>query len=401
MGRQLVVCFDGTNNEFGPENTNVVRLVQALERDPSTQRLYYDPGVGTFPEPGWVTWLGKKASEWLGLAFGAGLSWKLQEAYCYLMEMWEPGDRVFLFGFSRGAYSARVLAGMLHTIGLLPRGNDNLVPYAMRIYADARTRRKAEHSDWRTLCDNFRWTFSRPAYKGDSERHFPVHFLGVWDTVSSVGWVWDPDKYPYTACNPSIAHVRHAISIDERRWFFRQNLMHTAPPPATGAGPPQDLEERWFAGVHSDVGGGYPESLDKNISSPHAGLWRLPFEWILTEAMKVGLAVDGARREKVVTHTPPLNDWRPEAQHESLTPGWWPAEFFPKQVWQPSQRRSVWDIGRGRHRTVPEGALIDASALGRIRDPRSRYSPPNLSPAFLRKVRELPEVPSAFPYSPT
>ena len=80
MSRNLVICCDGTNNQFGPENTSVVRLVQVLQRDTALQRLYYDPGVGTLPEPGWLTKIGKKISELLGLAFGFGLIGKVAEA---------------------------------------------------------------------------------------------------------------------------------------------------------------------------------------------------------------------------------------------------------------------------------------------------------------------------------
>jgi len=107
MPKNLVICCDGTNNQFGSNNTNVVRLVQAVERDAVSQHVYYDPGVGTLPEPGWITWVGKAISDIGGLAFGMGLTWKVQEAYCYLMDNWEPGDAVYLFGFSRGAYTAR------------------------------------------------------------------------------------------------------------------------------------------------------------------------------------------------------------------------------------------------------------------------------------------------------
>src|SRR4051812_21990256 len=131
--RNIIICCDGTNNEFGDINTNVVRLIQVLDRTPGTQYLYYDPGVGTLPEPGAWGKLNGWISKIAGLAFGAGLEWKVQEAYTYLMDWWEPGDRVFLFGFSRGAYGARVLAGMLHAVGLLPKGAYNLVPYAMRL----------------------------------------------------------------------------------------------------------------------------------------------------------------------------------------------------------------------------------------------------------------------------
>src|SRR5690242_17029916 len=139
MSRNLVICCDGTNNQFGPQNTNVVRLIQVLDRDPSKQRLYYDPGVGTLPEPGLFTKLSQRLSELRGLAFGAGLTWKVEEAYSYLMELWEPEDQVFVFGFSRGAYAARVLAGLLHSLGLLPRGNQNLVPYVMRLFKAVRS----------------------------------------------------------------------------------------------------------------------------------------------------------------------------------------------------------------------------------------------------------------------
>ncbi|HZC82291.1 MAG TPA: DUF2235 domain-containing protein, partial [Nitrospiraceae bacterium] len=225
MPRNYVICCDGTNNQFGIENTSVVRLTQVLLRDPSRQRLYYDPGVGTLPEPGALTSIGKTLSKWYGLAFGTGLTWKVQQAYSYLMDFWEPGDDVYLFGFSRGAYTARVLAGMLHTLGLLPRGNYNLVPYAMRLYKSVRglqesTKSSGGTSYWK-LCDDFRWTFSRPTFKEDVERRFRVHFLGLWDTVSSVGWVWNPPSFPYTTHNESIDVIRHAVAVDERRWFFR------------------------------------------------------------------------------------------------------------------------------------------------------------------------------------
>src|SRR5438093_419028 len=123
-------------------------------------------------------------SDLCGLAFGAGLSWKIQEAYCYLMRFWEPGDQVFLFGFSRGAYTVRVLAGLLHELGLLPRGNDNLVPYAMRLFKTARKDHPSEgpagESEYWALRDEFRRTFARPVRAGDNDRRFPVRFLGLW-----------------------------------------------------------------------------------------------------------------------------------------------------------------------------------------------------------------------------
>src|SRR5262249_46661757 len=199
----------------------------------------------------------------------------------------------------RGAYTARVLAGLLHSLGLLPRGNQNLLPCVMRLFkavrkdiqpppsspspsrGDSGARRpelevdKSDSAYWK-LCDQFRWTFARPVPGGSDDRRFRVHFVGLWDTVSSVGWVWEPVHFPFTATNPSIDMIRHAVSVDERRQFFRQNLMF----PAHG----QDLQEHWFAGVHADRGCGYPVE--------DGGLWRPPFQWILEEAQKAELLID-------------------------------------------------------------------------------------------------------------
>jgi len=384
MPRNLVICCDGTNNQFGPQNTNVVRLTQVLDCDPAKQRLYYDPGVGTLPEPGALTALGKRMSEWFGLAFGAGLTRNVEEAYSYLMDFWEPDDRIFLFGFSRGAYTVRVLAGLLHALGLLPRGNYNLVPYVMRLYKAVRKSKEPEEGGqqwnyWR-LCDEFRRTFARPVYEGDNDRRFRVHFLGVWDTVSSVGWVWEPATFPYTAHNPSIDVIRHAVSVDERRWFFRQNLMER-----TGE---QDFQELWFPGVHADVGGGYREE--------DGGLWRIPFEWILDEAREAGLLVDSQRLETILHRTQPSQRPWTDLQHESLTPRWWPAEFFPKLQWRPELAKRVPQIGLGRHRFIKDNVLIHKSTLLRIQE--IRYAPPNFSAAFLEKVRRLSDVPEVLPY---
>src|SRR5205807_1094473 len=115
--------------------------------------------------------------------------------------------------------------------------------------------------------------------------------------------------------NPSVDVIRHAVSIDERRWFFRQNLMHQATPA-------QDLEQIWFPGVHSDVGGGYPAA--------DGGLWRAPFSWLVEAAQKSGLAVDPVRLASVLSQTPVSPDSCLDEKHESLKLQWWPAEFFPK-----------------------------------------------------------------------
>ena len=135
----IVICCDGTNNQFGHENTNVVRTVQVLHRDPDTQLVHYDPGVGTLPEPGMLRITrvySTKIGTWLDLAMGTGLPSKVQAAYSYLMDFVEPGDQVYLFGFSRGAYTAAGTCWRDFCMlwGLCRAGSHNLAPYAMRLF---------------------------------------------------------------------------------------------------------------------------------------------------------------------------------------------------------------------------------------------------------------------------
>ncbi len=388
MGRNIIICFDGTSNEFGKVDTNVLRIMKVIDQK---QPAYYDPGVGTFPEPGYVTSIGKRLSDLAGLAFGAGLMWKVGEAYSYLMETWEPGDLVFIFGFSRGAYSARVLAGLLHAFGLLSQGNQNLVPYMMRMFKGLRDERKKNDNKvgrWRKLCDEFRKTFARDVVLGDRERRFPTHFLGVWDTVSSVGSVWNPDRYPYTANNPSIAHIRHAVSIDERRAFFWQNLF------ARVSG--QDLIELWFAGSHCDVGGGYPETEGTGANVTYCGTWRNAFTWMLDEAVAQGMVVDPIKRTEVLDRIPPCVDPPTEKIHDSLVLKWWAAEIVPKWKWNSETRESLLRCGLGRRRKIKPGSLIHHSALRRICE--TNYCPSNLSKTFCEKIRKLPKFTDSLPY---
>lgn len=374
MARNLVIACDGTNNQFGTENTNVVRLVQCLNRTVDRQIIYYDPGVGTLPEPGWVSAIGEGLSTIAGLAIGAGLKWKVGQAYRFLMDYWEPGDKVFLYGFSRGAYTARVLAGFLHLFGLLPAGSQCLVPYGLRLYAASRKRlnqRKNGHKEFWNLCDGFRETFGRQI-PGRTDRRFPVHFLGAWDTVSSVGWVWDPARFPFTARNPSVSVVRHAISIDERRWFFRQNQFEPVPN--------QSLVERWFPGVHCDVGGGYPLA--------GGALWQGAFQWMLEVSKEAGLLLDPASEAGMWdTFGRVVAPWK-EPQHESLTWKWWPAEFIPKLRYDRSLSMRLPAIGLGRRRVIPDQAVPHEVTLRRIAsDPN--YRPRNAPASWYQSAEEF------------
>src|SRR5580704_13751632 len=267
MPKNIVICCDGTGNEYGDHNSNVVQLYRALIIDGKRQVGYYHPGVGTEGSPTSTNKLRAAISVVAGLAIGAGILENVSDAYRYLMNVYEQGDNVYLFGFSRGAYTARAIAGVLHMFGLLCPGNEGLIPYVVRMYAK-RTRKADGKTHTFAVASGFKATFCRSC---------PPHMVGLWDTVSSVGWIWDPLKLPYTARNPDMAHGRHAISIDERRCYFRNNMWGE---PFPG----QDIKQVWFTGVHSDIGGSY--------SSSESGLSQITLQWMLCEAVSVGLLVN-------------------------------------------------------------------------------------------------------------
>jgi uncharacterized protein (DUF2235 family) len=343
MAKNLVLCCDGTANQFGTTNTNVVHLFSMLIHDPAMQMTYYHPGLGTMGAPGAWTRMSQSISRLLGQAIGRGLKDDVRDAYVFLMQNYEPGDRVFLFGFSRGAYTARVVAGILHMFGLIRRGNEPLVPYAVEMLA--------KHPDDETfrIAADFKTTFSREC---------DIHFVGVWDTVNSVGWFWDPVKIPYAASNPSIAVGRHAIAIDERRAFFRTNLWRWREPNRPHG--PRDVKQVWFPGVHCDVGGGYPEA--------QSGLSKVALKWMVREAEGNGLLVDPAKRDEILGGRGTTQYTAPDSRatmHESLTGFWQIAEFIPKPHYNWQTGTTERRMNLFRPRTIPENSDIHRAAFER------------------------------------
>jgi uncharacterized protein (DUF2235 family) len=380
MSKNIVVCCDGTANEFAKDNTNVVKLYYALEQNPAKQLTYYHPGLGTMEPAGALTTFARKITKLLGMAIGYGLSNDIRDAYVFLMNHYEKDDRVFLFGFSRGAYTVRAVCSLLHLYGLIRPGNEPLVPYAIRMMTginraskDTPRDQKAK-SEYFELARSFKETLARTDCK--------PWFVGVWDTVSSVGWVENPLKLPYVTNNPDIQIGRHAIAIDERRAFFRNHLWRRPDNTSVGWGP-KDIKQVWFPGVHSDVGGGYPES--------ESGLSKVALEWMLQEAKAAGLMVDPAKEHYVLGTAPSSKYIKPDFDaepHESLTGAWHLAEFLPKQHYDWKTGKHGRRMNLHHRRAMPPESLVHESAYLR-KDGYSRRVPPD---AIRTETLKLPRT---------
>ena len=351
MPRNLVICCDGTANEFAADRTNVLKLAFAAEKDQESQVLYYHPGVGTMAPAGLFTGIGKLVARLAGMAFGYGLKADVCDIYNFIMNHYRTGDRLYIFGFSRGAYTARAVTALLHGYGLLGPGNDALVPYAIRLLWRAnKAKSDAARANYFSLAAEFKASLS--------VADCPPHFLGVWDTVSSVGWIGNPLSLPYTHTLPGVAIVRHAVSIDEHRAFFRTNLI--------ALDPLRDMQEVWFPGVHCDVGGGYAEQ--------ESGLSKQALQWMIAEAAAAGMNFDAARVKLVLGGSgggfaPP----DPNAKlHNSDTWPWWPAEFVPKKHWNQSKQRYEWRPNLFRRRKFTPSPVVDDSAWRRSGDYKAR-----------------------------
>lgn len=364
MPKNIAILVDGTGKELERDHSNVLRLARVLVYAPRQQLFYYDPGVGTQGAPSADLMSHQELVKVLGLAMGAGIYDKIGLAYRYLMENYEAGDRLFFFGFSRGAYIVRALAGLIGKLGLLERSRTNLVSYAVNLYADPRNLKLANEFS-QTFCD----------------RHPDVRFLGLWDTVKSVftfernGRDISSVVLPRTFSNPAVRILRHALAIDERRRFFRTNRWVEG----RDVAPFTDVKQVWFAGDHSDIGGGYPER--------ESGLSKITFAWMLREAAASGLVVQPAMQSKLLGYTGrDRGTARPDALaplHDALG-GWWHVpEWLPKvsKAGPTGRRTGRVYLPRGEPRFIPPGSLIHQSVIDRI-DAKIGYDPPNFPTSF-------------------
>lgn len=403
--RNIVICCDGTGNEISENISNVLKLYRCLRKTEKTeprQLVFYDPGVGTLSRPDPWHKLKQDFSAIMGLATGYGLDDNVLAAYGFLVQNWREGDQIYLFGFSRGAYTVRVLAGLIHKIGLISPEQANLAGSGLIAY-------KAFSSDeaprlrekFRGLRDAGAAEEAEPPSPYDNAAQFAritsarwpvIRFVGVWDTVASVivpradRFYWPSlEELAWTLQNPSVQTFRQAISIDERRCMFRLKKWddpQTYKPVRFNDinNTPQDILQVWFSGVHSDIGGGYPEK--------QSGLSKYPLLWMIDEAEKSGLKFNHANVNQLAWGVPrrnsPFSYVAPDVEaplHQSLTGAWWLLEFLPKlaryREWPPRQVVFGVYIPDGEPRLIPEGAFIHESVVKRM-EKVSGYRPVNL-----------------------
>jgi uncharacterized protein (DUF2235 family) len=439
--RKIVICFDGTGNEVGDFQTNIIKLYNALRCD-DDQITHYVPGVGTFDEPRLFDWKWRqKARSVAGLAFGLGLEDDVLDAYRFLCRTYKstaqknrdwsyeqglkkqlgvPGkatrpeaqkDHIYIFGFSRGAYAARILAGFIHNFGLIEPDKLHLVTGAFRAY-----RAVTDHE--RDLPHSV--TFRQLRRYEDTlkpDQSVPIRALCLFDTVSSmVGFErplhslvtnYSPMELRVHAnvlSNPSVRIVLHALAVDERRSMFRPLLWEQREPyfgnrfRHDSMKRQQYVRQRWFPGYHSDIGGSPRER--------ESGIGKLTLLWMLDELERQEIAADREDRTKAppdpdrsLPLPPPglkLNPKRrkvhfeganpkasaldgtpyarPDAMaeiHDSMSVWWYPLEILPKSI---KRRRWPgrlpvfwkWYLPLEEPRFIPEDHEIDGSVTERM-----------------------------------
>jgi uncharacterized protein (DUF2235 family) len=272
--RRVVICCDGTWNfpdelakAGGPAPTNVVKVAEGVARHDDEhdvqQLVYYQAGVGVV-----------RKERFRGGIFGYGLSRHVRECYRFLIETYKPGDQLYFFGFSRGAYTARSVVGLIHYSGILRPEYRHRLNEAYRLYKSRRPN---------TRPDRITAKLFRRSYCYDSD-DITIHFVGVWDTVGSmgipIGEMWMPPfikkKYGFhdTTLSPQVQNAYQALAIDERRRPFKPAVW-TQAPGQNG----RNVQQVWFAGAHRDVGGG---NQDCSLSD-------IPLRWMVDRAAACGL----------------------------------------------------------------------------------------------------------------
>ena len=352
--KRIVICADGTWNQRDqidkqtgkrrPTNvTKVARAVRARAANGVDQIVYYHDGVGT----------GGALDRFTGGAFGDGTEANVRDLYRFILYNYEERDKegrsdeLYFFGFSRGAFTARTLAGFMRKVGLLEKDDDYYIP---EIYGCYERSEGPGSEGWKRAFHNVRGTRACPK----------ITFLGVWDTVGALGapgflgQVFNRDKYKYhdIALGPHIENAYHALAVDERRKAFRPSIWERTPDFAG------TVEQAWFAGVHSNVGGGLTPD----------GLANEALHWLVEKAETHGLEFD---REFLGHYIPCFNS----TLHDSMS----------------TMYRIMGAITRGIGEHGNDGECVHQSVIDRMNDAPSKYAPKQDS-SLLRGDHALPTV---------
>jgi len=288
--KRIIICCDGTWNSPGdtedgtPIRTNVQKMFESIcntDNKGIEQIKFYTDGVGTS---------GSKIRRYFDGATGFGLDHNIISSYKFLVWNFVKGDEIYLFGFSRGAYTARSLAGMIRNCGIIKNNDLSLINQAYDYY-----RRRTE-LDWSPSGEKAQ------AFRARNSFESRIKFVGVWDTVGALGIPlslfrpYNATKYQFhdTELSKYIDFAYHALAIDEERGSFSPTLWIQDPEAASHQDFPQVMEQRWFCGVHSNIGGGYRET----------GLSDIAFNWMVEKAKSAGLGFEEDFLRRYVTPNP-------------------------------------------------------------------------------------------------
>jgi len=272
--KRIIICADGTwnrpeqlNKEQYPTNVlTFARHVLPQDDDGIKQIVFYDWGIGSYHD------------ELSAGGLGVGLEKNVMDGYRFLVHNYELGDEIYMFGFSRGAYTIRSLCGLINNCSILKSSNGALIEKAFDIYKTKKYKVKSQFSvDWRD--------------KYAIAQQVKIHFVGAWDTVGAMGLPFSifgliKDKHLFydRKLGSNLKTVRHALSLDETRDDFEPTIWQ----PRVEV----DLKQVWFAGVHADVGGSYKPDTDGKVLSD------IPLQWLFSEAEKSGLEFDDELKQR-------------------------------------------------------------------------------------------------------
>jgi uncharacterized protein (DUF2235 family) len=284
MSKNIVLCSDGTGKAGGAIlNTNVFRLYKAVDLQNENQIAFYDNGIGS---------TGFKTLRLISGAFGFGFQKNVMNLYAYLAKRYEPGDKIYMYGFSRGAATIRALAGMIQAVGLIDTKNDSVrtggrldqIKLRYQIFKALRLYKRAAKNQKKV--EKFKTSKTHGAVD--------IEVLGVWDTVEALGFPQDsswiligismlidkvtniffPHRFYNFQLDRNVKNVYHALAIDDERRTFAPLMFDE-----TADERPENIEQVWFAGSHSNVGGGLPRT----------GLSMIALDWMMKKSSNHGL----------------------------------------------------------------------------------------------------------------